>query len=389
MKEVTDLEGVIKDLKLQSIECFLKSVEDQLKEPESFNPDRSLLFKLSDVERSGSDTLQNEAVRVKKAVVEVVIGDVQKKYTADTPVENLSTPEYQIIRGLKPLSDDEPRYHSTVERLHWKITEKEIKEAIEKLNTDPDYNMTIPVSKLRFLTNNPGIPEVLKDLAQRLLERNEKIILDRIQQKYNANTGADELLDAERMVLERLKLSSNDYGPVIETLHWKIAEKDVIDNSEKLNEDPNFALRIPFHKLKFLANNQSVPQGLRRKAQALLEKYESLVIDRLPLKYNRCTRADEISDAERMILERLILSSRNYDPVTVGLHWEVTYEKLSKDYESYQMRTLTINEGFRRKLNFFKNDRSVPDNVKQKAVDFLRALPQSSQQSSRNRGRRY
>ncbi|XP_045175062.2 uncharacterized protein LOC123536181 [Mercenaria mercenaria] len=284
VEEMSGLPSVIQDLKRQSMASFLKSIEEKLETPETFNPDRGVTYKLNDIEHCGSEQLQKEATRIKQEVIKVITGDVQTKYNPDTPLENISSLEYQIIRGLKPLSGDSPRYQPTVIALHWKIAGKELTDAIDKLNADPNYNMTIPISKLRFFTNNPD-----------------------------------------------------------------------------------------------------VPRNTKRLAQALLEKQESTILQRIPNKYTRNTKIEELTDSERMVVGGLRLSSGNYNPVVVALHWKIGLQKLDKDLEDYRAGNLRVNDGLRRKLDFYMKNRAVPSDIKLRAKEFLQALPQSN----RGGGRRY
>ncbi|XP_053384886.1 uncharacterized protein LOC123537646 [Mercenaria mercenaria] len=282
VEEMSGLPDVIQDLKRQSMTSFLKSIEEKLETPETFNPDRGVMYKLNDIGHCGSEQLQKEATRIKQEVIKVIIGDVQTKYNAGTPLENISAPEYQALRGLKPLSVDSPRYQPTVVALHWKIAEKELTKAIDELKADPSYNMTIPISKLRFFTNNPGVPRNPKELAQ-----------------------------------------------------------------------------------------------------VLLEKQESAILQRVPTKYTRNTNTEELTDSERMVLGGLRLSSGNYHPVVVALHWKIALQKLDKDLVSYRAGNLRVNDGLRNKLNFYMKNRSVPSDIKQKAKEFLQALPQSNRGGGR------
>lgn len=286
--ELADHSSVITELKLQSMASYLRSLEEKLETPEEFNPDRGVNFKLTDIERFGSEQLKRDALRIKAKVDDVISSDVQRKYKADEPLENISSPEYQIIRNLKPIGDNAPNYPPTVLALHWKIAATEMQDATDALNDDPDYNMTIPVPKLKFFTNNSNVPGNVKRIAQTLLEKNESAILRRIPRKYTKNSQLSDLTTSEKMVLERLKISSESFKPVI-----------------------------------------------------------------------------------------------------VDLHWKVNAEKLEKDIADFRAGNLIVNDGLRRKLDFFQKNKSVPVEVKQKASAFLQLLPPSQGNRGRGRGRRY
>jgi hypothetical protein len=186
---------------------YLKSLEEKLETPEEFIPDRGVNFKLNEIERFGSEHLKNDALRIKGKVEDVICSDVQRKYKADEPLENLSSTEYQIIQNLKPIGDNAPNYQPTVVALHWKIAATEMQDATDALKDDPDYNMTIPVPKLKFFTNNTNVPGNVKRVAQELLEKNESAILRSIPRKYTINSQLSDLTTSEKMVLEHLKVN--------------------------------------------------------------------------------------------------------------------------------------------------------------------------------------
>lgn len=275
---------MIQSLKRDSMAAYLKSIDERLSDPATFNPERSLMHKLNEIDRHGTGELGKEASRIKQRVVSVITDDVQKKYSPNTPLENISAPEVQFLRGLKPLADGEPSYQPTVLALHWKIAEDDIKDVAQKLNSIPNYEVTM-VPKLKFFTNNPRVPANIKRIAQALLDKNESMIVDRIQQKYTTDTRVGELLDSEKFFLERLQISSKSYHPVV-----------------------------------------------------------------------------------------------------VSLHWNVAYEKLCRDFDDYRAGKLSVNDGFRGKLVFFTKNSSVRPDIKQKASAFLSLLPKSTRGG---RGRRY
>jgi hypothetical protein len=186
--DLAEHNSVITELKQQSMASYLKSLEEKLETPEEFIPDRSVNFKLNEIERFGSEHLKNDALRIKGKVEDAICSDVQRKYKADEPLEHLSSTEYQIIQNLKPIGDNAPNYQPTVVALHWKIAATEMQDATDALKDDPDYNMTIPVPRLKFFTNNTNVPGNVKRIAQELLEKNESAILRSIPRKYTINS---------------------------------------------------------------------------------------------------------------------------------------------------------------------------------------------------------
>ncbi|KAK3609998.1 hypothetical protein CHS0354_032343 [Potamilus streckersoni] len=267
VRDISAQPRVIQNLKHGQIRTFLTELENDLKTPETFISPRNLDQKLHDIENYGQEEIRKDASRLRKQVCEVVTNDIQRKYTPNTPVENISESDIRVLRYIKPISDDGPSYfHPTVLALHWKVEEHDIDVAVENLRVDPEYNVSF-VPKLKFLCFNTKVPQSVKGRATRLLQMVESSILTNIPRKYTRDTPLDQLSETEKTVIRDIRTKSNTFHPTIVSLHWRICYDGLCRDLERYKEGKlrlNSGLE---KKLVFFLNNRSVPADVKKKAK--------------------------------------------------------------------------------------------------------------------------
>jgi hypothetical protein len=257
----------IRSLKIDSMKLYLISLEKELEDPGTFIAERSLMFKLGEIEREGTEKMKDDALRIKKQVFAITVRDIVKKYRSDTPLENISRSEIYIIRALKPLSPDE-KHPPTVLAIHWRDAESEIDRTLESIKSDPNSDVSISIGKIKFLASNPDVPLNVKGKAIKL----QATLLEMIAQKYKINTPLSALSPVEKSVLENLQVKSHTYSPVVLALHWELTYEKLCDDMDSLSTgrlNPGDGLN---RKLTFLTKDSVVPMKVKQKASELLAR---------------------------------------------------------------------------------------------------------------------
>ena len=238
---------------------------------------------------------------------------------------------------------------------------------------EPQRNLTTKLNEIEH-----GEDSSLKSYAARLKTQAIGVITTDIERKYDRNTPIEMLSDTEIQILRLLKpLSKGEpsYGPTAVELHWNIAERDIDQNLRNLREDPDYEVHFTFSKLRFLVRDQQVPSNVREKARALLEAFESAMVNRIERKYSIHTQVSELADIQRVVLAKLSMTAKTYGEVVKSLHWKITYDDLCKDLQEYRQGKLKVVDGLVRKIEFLVSNQCVPLYVKEKANEFQKLLP--------------
>ena len=241
---------------------------------------------------------------------------------------------------------------------------------------EPQRNLTTKLNEIEH-----GEDSSLKSYAARLKTQAIGVITTDIERKYDRNTPIEMLSETEIQILRWLKpLSKGEpsYGPTAVELHWKIAERDIDQNLRNLREDPDYEVHFPFSKLRFLVRDdkkKQVPSNVREKARALLEAFESAMVNRIERIYSIHTQVSELADIQRMVLAKLSMTAKTYGEVVKSLHWKITYDDLCKELQKYTQGKLMVVDGLVRKIEFLVSNQCVPLYVKEKANEFKKLLP--------------
>ncbi|XP_045175352.1 uncharacterized protein LOC123536318 [Mercenaria mercenaria] len=256
---------VIRELKLEFYAEYLKSLEEELKDPCKFHPKPHILFKLNEISFQGTRTMRRDGTIIKKLFIKILSDDIERKYYTDTPVTQLSRCEYKILQNLRPLYDDIP-YPETVLALHWRIIADDLDEDMEKLTSDPEHEVNNVPRLIRFI-RDVRVPEYIKSKAREVRKSNEDAILERLPHKYDLNSNADDLTEAEKIVLDRLDVIYNDYDPIVEFLHWEVTYFILCKEFEDFKSGKFTGKDYMSRKLDFLSTNEQVPDKIKEKSK--------------------------------------------------------------------------------------------------------------------------
>ncbi|KAL3858966.1 hypothetical protein ACJMK2_009211 [Sinanodonta woodiana] len=271
VKEISTYDKVIQNLKHGYVRSFLNKLEEDLKSPDTFISTRSLDYELYDIENNGPGDIRIDASRLRKQVCDVITKDIQRKYTAETPVEKISEPDMQALKYLRPITEDGPAsFHPTVLALHWKVEQNDIDVAALNLKADANYDVSF-VPKLRFYRSNPHVPLMVKLKAQDLLQKVEAATLLNIPRKYTSESPIEQLSETEKAVVRGLRTSLGSFHPVVVSLHWKITYDGLCKDLEMYREGKLRISKGLEGKIFFCAKNYSVPANVKQKANEFLK----------------------------------------------------------------------------------------------------------------------
>lgn len=256
---------IIRNLKLESLDHFLQDLEEKLRDAETFYLKPHVMHKLKDIESAGTKALKEHASRLKKIVQQITIDDIERKYDINTPLSHISRAEIKFLQNLRPLYDD-IEYTETVNKLYWKVIEDNLDEDLERLASDPEFEVQNIQKLIRFI-HDVRVPENVQRKAKEVRKINEDSVLERLPHKYDLDTCVDELTEQEKIVLDRLDVIRNMYDPVIVDLHWKVTYFVLCEDYENFISGKLKIQGYMSKKLEFLSTNERVPDITREKAK--------------------------------------------------------------------------------------------------------------------------
>ncbi|KAK3580324.1 hypothetical protein CHS0354_003558 [Potamilus streckersoni] len=282
------------------------------------------------------------------------------------------------IKALKDISVKEiSAYDKVIQNLKQGYVRSFLSKLEEDLKSPDTFVSTRSLDYELYDIENNG-PEDIRIDASRLRKQVCDVITKDIQRKYTLETPVEKISEPDMQALKYLRPITEDglaaFHPTVLALHWKVEENDIDVAAVNLKTYTNYD--VPFvPKLRFYNFNQHVPVIVKRKAKDLLEKVEAATLVNIPQKYTSESPIEQLSETEKAVLRGLRTSSGSFHPVVVSLHWKLTYDGLCRDLEMYREGKLRMNKGLEGKIFFCAKNDSVPANVKRKANEFLKYLP--------------
>jgi hypothetical protein len=161
----------------------------------------------------------------------------------------------------------------TTVALHWNVTSCEIEKELEKLNSDPNYEIR-HIRYLNFLIKHCNVPCFIKPKAKRLHKLVVEDITKQIDNKCNIDSSVEELTDVEIKVINKLDVVSNSFSPVVERLHWMVTHRILCEEFDNFQAGRmHFMASKIRKKLNFLSLNEKVPAVLADKARIFMEEF--------------------------------------------------------------------------------------------------------------------
>ncbi|KAL4225464.1 piRNA metabolic process [Mactra antiquata] len=269
--EIEGFSDKIMNLKQGAMVTYLDNLDEELKDTEQFNPERSAWHKLGEIERFGRETSKTRASALKKQLVTMVIKDIDMKYSPATDIGCLSSLDRIVLNSLQPTGKD--KVSSKIFLLHFKLVEYELDDEIEKHDKDSSYEIHISFGKLDFFIKNDKVPDTIKLKAAHLKGIAHKRMINSIARKYNAATDVDDLTWTEKDVLRNLQVRNSRYHSTIIALHWKITYEKLCEDCKQLKSG-QLRMNDGFRrKLNFLKGNPSVPANVKQKAIEVLSQF--------------------------------------------------------------------------------------------------------------------
>lgn len=139
------------------------------------------------------------------------------------------------------------------------------------------------------------LDEEMTQLAIRLQERIDAIVIEDIQKKYKVSTPIVHLAEFERKVLARKLRPTGENDPSIHpvclSLYWKIKLQDLEDNIQKYKDDPdNYKVSEGYVKVLRFYLSGPVPADLKSKGSEFLRTLQDVGLIARPARAQRYRR---------------------------------------------------------------------------------------------------
>ncbi|XP_060607529.1 uncharacterized protein LOC132759727 [Ruditapes philippinarum] len=236
----------------------------------------------------------------------------------------------------------------------------------------PTPAMIFNLNEISFLGTKP-----MKEHAERVKSNLIQVVTKEINRKYCADTPLIHLSDGEFNVLLTLRplLDGVKYPDTVLALHWKVIESKLDTHLDKLATDHDLEIENIRWIIR-LQTDVNSPEFIRNKALKLRKLNEKYVIERLSKKYDMQSDVHDLTETEKIVLDRLDVIRNNYPPVVESLHWKVTHIFLCKEFDDFKARKLSGHslELMPKKLKFLMTNERLPDKTKDKAREFNKIL---------------
>ncbi|XP_045176853.2 uncharacterized protein LOC123537263 [Mercenaria mercenaria] len=303
-----------------------------------------------------------------------ILTSMSEKYKNGTQLADLTVDEKRALSLTSLIDISSAKYPEVIRELKLESCAVFLKSLEEELN-DPSKFHPKPytIFKLNEITNQ-GTRTMRRD-GTRVKNIFMKIVADDIERKYYADTPITQLSRCEYQFLQNLRplYDNTPYPETVLALHWRIIADDLDEDMEKLTSDPEHEVNNVPRLIRFIRDVR-VPEYIKSKAREVRKLNEDATLERLPHKYDLNSSAEDLTESEKIVLDRLDVIDNEYDPIVEYLHWEATYFILCKEFEDFKSRKFTGKDYMSRKLDFLSTNEQVPDKIKEKSKEFQKKM---------------
>lgn len=172
MKEAREKSEFINRLKTESILCELKELEEEMaSEGNEYMVKSYTHLILSRFSNHPDKNVSKQARKIKENHQDIILRDIEVKYSTDSSLTHLSSSEKDVLRTLTPKSTTDERFSDIILSLYWILMEEDLDRKTEMFKEKgKDFKMKERYyKKLKFyVARGTDVPDSLKVKARKL-----------------------------------------------------------------------------------------------------------------------------------------------------------------------------------------------------------------------------